>query len=46
MTVSLALRGGHNWKVWAGTIDPALDWLGSYLPAPLTPPLTESGTIS
>lgn len=46
MTVSLALRGGHNWKVWAGTIDPALDWLGAYLPAPLAPPLTENGTIS
>ena len=46
VTVSLALRGGHNWKVWAGTIVPALDWLGAYLPAPLTPPLTENGTIS
>ena len=45
LDTSLALRGGHNWTVWAGAMNPALDWLASYLPAPLAPPLTEAGTI-
>jgi enterochelin esterase-like enzyme len=46
LVVSLALGGGHNWGVWGGAIDPALDWLGQYLPAPLAPPLTETDTGS
>lgn len=35
--------GGHNWRVWAGALDPALDWLGGYLSPPLSPPLMETG---
>jgi hypothetical protein len=46
MMVILARSGGHNFGVWGAAINPALDWLGQYLPAPLAPPLTEPDTIS
>jgi S-formylglutathione hydrolase FrmB len=33
------LPGGHNFQVWGAAAPPALDWLGTYLPGPLAPPL-------
>jgi poly(3-hydroxybutyrate) depolymerase len=39
-TYALLPEGGHNWGVWSVAFDPALDWLGQYLPGPLAPAKT------
>ncbi len=32
--------GGHTWSTWEVAIPPALDWMATFLPQPLAPPLT------
>ena len=33
---ALLPSGGHNWGVWSVAFAPAVDWIGQYLPAPLS----------
>jgi enterochelin esterase-like enzyme len=35
--------GGHNFDVWGAALAPALDWMATYLPGPLSAPLVLPG---
>lgn len=42
-TVLILPTGGHNYKVWSAVEPAAIDWLGSHLTAPTSPPLIPPG---
>jgi S-formylglutathione hydrolase FrmB len=43
---TVLVPGGHNFKLWAAATPPMIDWIASFLPAPVAPPLTQPGAQS